>query len=73
MSDKTSNKPNFNGNFNWDGPTDLHRNHRSGAADRIAGAIPIAMLLGNGLGIPGTFTLMAIVMAIWAARSCWAS
>jgi amino acid transporter len=32
----------------------------------IAGAIPIAMLLGNGAGIPGTFILMAIVMAIWA-------
>lgn len=32
----------------------------------IAGAIPIAMLLGNGAGIPGTFVLMAIIMAIWA-------
>jgi amino acid transporter len=32
----------------------------------IAGAIPIAMLLGNGPGIPGTFTIMAIVIAIWA-------
>lgn len=32
----------------------------------IAGAIPIAMLLGNGPGIPGTFTLMAIIIAIWA-------
>lgn len=32
----------------------------------IAGAIPIAMLLGNGPGIPGTFVLMAIIMAIWA-------
>ncbi|NUB46433.1 APC family permease [Fertoebacter nigrum] len=31
----------------------------------IAGAIPIAMLLGNGAGIPGTFILMAIVLAIW--------
>ncbi len=32
----------------------------------IAGAIPIAMMLGNGPGIPGTFTLMAVVIAIWA-------
>lgn len=32
----------------------------------IAGAIPIAMLLGNGPGVPGTFVLMAIIMAIWA-------
>jgi amino acid transporter len=32
----------------------------------IAGAIPIAMLLGNGAGIPGTFVIMAVVMAIWA-------
>ncbi len=26
----------------------------------IAGAIPIAMLLGNGAGIPGTFVLMTV-------------
>lgn len=32
----------------------------------IAGAIPIAMLMGNGPGIPGTFVLMAAIMAIWA-------
>lgn len=32
----------------------------------IAGAIPIAMLLGNGAGIPGTFIIMAVIMAIWA-------
>ena len=32
----------------------------------IAGAIPIAMLMGNGAGIPGTFVIMAIIMAIWA-------
>ncbi len=32
----------------------------------IAGAIPIAMLLGNGAGIPGTFLIMAAMMAVWA-------
>lgn len=32
----------------------------------IAGAIPIAMLLGNGAGVPGTFVIMAVMMAIWA-------
>ena len=32
----------------------------------IAGAIPIAMLLGNGAGIPGTFIIMAVIMLIWA-------
>ena len=32
----------------------------------IAGAIPIAMLLGNGAGIPGTFILMSVILAIWA-------
>jgi hypothetical protein len=32
----------------------------------IAGAIPIAMPLGNGAGIPGTFILIALVLAVWA-------
>lgn len=32
----------------------------------IAGAIPIAMLLGNGAGVPGTVILMGVIMAIWA-------
>jgi amino acid transporter len=32
----------------------------------IAGAIPIAMLLGNGAGVPGTFVLMTVTISIWA-------
>lgn len=32
----------------------------------VAGAIPIAMLLGNGAGVPGTFVIMAVVMLVWA-------
>jgi len=32
----------------------------------VAGAIPIAMLLGNGAGIPGTVIVMTVVMLVWA-------
>jgi amino acid transporter len=32
----------------------------------IAGAMPIAMLLGNGAGIPGTFIIMTVIMLVWA-------
>lgn len=32
----------------------------------IAGAMPLAMLLGNGAGVPGTFVLMAAVLLVWA-------
>ncbi len=32
----------------------------------IAGAIPIAMLFGNGAGVPGTFILISVVIFIWA-------
>lgn len=47
-------------------PSGLHGYFRCRPLTGIAGAIPIAMLLGNGAGIPGTFVLMAIIMAIWA-------
>jgi amino acid transporter len=32
----------------------------------IAGAVPIAFLLGNGAGFPGTFAIMTVIMLIWA-------
>ena len=32
----------------------------------IAGAVPIAFLIGNGAGFPGLFAIMTVIMLIWA-------
>ncbi|MBW8893588.1 MAG: amino acid permease, partial [Burkholderiales bacterium] len=33
----------------------------------VAGAVPIAFLLGNGIGVPATFAFMTLVMLIFSA------
>ena len=33
----------------------------------VAGAVPIAFLLGNGTGIPATFLLMTLIMLAFSA------
>ena len=45
---------------------DLHGVPAAAPLTGVAGAVPVAFLIGNGTGVPLTFALMAIIMLAFA-------